>query len=459
MSTSRGQDYIARIRYSNALPPPPFAPKLLEIQNSGLSSGQYTSTGFSSRLAREQPLNIEADAELGMKIDLVGLPGIFNEDQSAILLPERSQQLDPRDRALLKPLASLGKGAVSNSNVTFLRRTEYITSHRKTENDASGVLRTPLRNNSNRRPPPTNKPTQQIRTDREAMIRQIEKSFNIAYPRDAYTGPESDSRLHGAEITRADREAWNKPKHPTNPGLTVLDTYPILPDFHALPESGAYTLVKYNANPSHTSDSYDPKLDYILLQPRDATQEQVAKFAAEEEAYKADKTLPKPNLLYDFTAYIPDGDPDVVLPSLKRKFDVSNPDRDDPDDYPEQVATDVSEGPHFMFKKLRAYETTRMIGSINSEWDDSTVIALHDGNSGDSSSSGLGPPRQKAAYIYPIMHQVRLRQQRQQTDRMGRVINQESEAGIADIFEITVGDWNEDAQKRIDANYQKYENS
>jgi hypothetical protein len=57
------------------------------------------------------------------------------------------------------------------------------------------------------------------------------------------------------------------------------------------------------------------------------------------------------------------------------------------------------------------------------------------------------------------MHQVRLRQQRQQTDRMGRVINQESEAGIADIFEITVGDWNEDAQKRIDANYQKYENS
>jgi RNA polymerase II-associated factor 1 len=79
MSSNR-QDYIARIRYSNALPPPPFAPKLLEIKNYGLSSGQYTSTGFSSRLAREQPLNIEADAELGMKIDLVGLPGIFNED-------------------------------------------------------------------------------------------------------------------------------------------------------------------------------------------------------------------------------------------------------------------------------------------------------------------------------------------------------------------------------------------
>jgi len=72
------QDYIARIRYSNTLPPPPCPPKLLEIPNTGLSSGQYTSASFASRLAREQPLNIEADAELGMVIDLVGIPGVFD---------------------------------------------------------------------------------------------------------------------------------------------------------------------------------------------------------------------------------------------------------------------------------------------------------------------------------------------------------------------------------------------
>jgi hypothetical protein len=84
MSSSRPgyhQDYIARIRYTNALPPPPFAPKLLEIATSGLSNGQYTSASFASRLAREQPLNIEADAELGMKIDLVGLPGVFDGNE------------------------------------------------------------------------------------------------------------------------------------------------------------------------------------------------------------------------------------------------------------------------------------------------------------------------------------------------------------------------------------------
>ncbi len=80
------QDYIARIRYSNALPPPPLPPKLLEIPNTGLASGHYTSAGFASRLAREQPLNIEADAELGMPIDLVGWPGVFNDDESGEIL-------------------------------------------------------------------------------------------------------------------------------------------------------------------------------------------------------------------------------------------------------------------------------------------------------------------------------------------------------------------------------------
>ena len=76
------QDYLARIRYSNALPPPPCPPKLLDIPNTGLSSGQYTSASFASRLAREQLLNIEADAELGMPIDLVGIPKVFDGDES-----------------------------------------------------------------------------------------------------------------------------------------------------------------------------------------------------------------------------------------------------------------------------------------------------------------------------------------------------------------------------------------
>jgi len=85
------QDYIARIRYSNALPPPPNPPKLLDIPNTGLASGQYTMPAFASRLAREQPLNIEADAELGMPLDLVGMPGVFDGDESCAFFPPNTR--------------------------------------------------------------------------------------------------------------------------------------------------------------------------------------------------------------------------------------------------------------------------------------------------------------------------------------------------------------------------------
>lgn len=85
MAGASRQDYIARIRYSNALPPPPNPPKLLDVPNTGLSGGQYTSAGFASKLAREQPLNVEADAELGMPIDLIGIPGVFEGNEQCRL--------------------------------------------------------------------------------------------------------------------------------------------------------------------------------------------------------------------------------------------------------------------------------------------------------------------------------------------------------------------------------------
>lgn len=94
MAASRNtyhQDYIARIRYSNALPPPPLPPKLLDIPNTGLTSGRYTDAGFATRIAREYPLNIEADAELGMPIDLVGLKGVFDGDESGKFSPAQTR--------------------------------------------------------------------------------------------------------------------------------------------------------------------------------------------------------------------------------------------------------------------------------------------------------------------------------------------------------------------------------
>lgn len=74
------QDYICRIRHENSLPPPSIPPKFLDIPIDGLD--YYASPAFASRLHRSQPINIEADAELGMPIDLVGMPGVFDGDES-----------------------------------------------------------------------------------------------------------------------------------------------------------------------------------------------------------------------------------------------------------------------------------------------------------------------------------------------------------------------------------------
>ena len=82
------QDYIVRQRYSNTLPPPPGAPKLLDLPNEGVSL--YTMPLFASKMARSQPINIEADAFLGMPIDLVGMPGVFEGDESCKCRPSRA---------------------------------------------------------------------------------------------------------------------------------------------------------------------------------------------------------------------------------------------------------------------------------------------------------------------------------------------------------------------------------
>ena len=75
------QDYIAKIRYSNQLPAPPNPPKLLDIPGGGLAEGKYIQAQYATSLARAQPLNIEADAELGMPLDLIGIPGVFQGDE------------------------------------------------------------------------------------------------------------------------------------------------------------------------------------------------------------------------------------------------------------------------------------------------------------------------------------------------------------------------------------------
>ncbi|KAK3724158.1 hypothetical protein LTR37_001282 [Vermiconidia calcicola] len=428
------QDYIARIRYSNALPPPAHPPKLLDVPGTGLAGGDYTSAGYASRLARDQPLNIEADAELGMPIDLVGIPGVFDGDErgKAIMARPKPEPLHPTDKQLLKPLSALGKGA--GGAVSFLRRTEYTASQGAQHYSAASKDLTRVRNDPKRRK--ANLPKE----DPLNIIRNIVKGFDVAYPEDAYKGEENVSNIRGAAITDADAKAWTNPKHPAKPGVELLDSYPVLPDLEALPTSGCYIVAKFQTNPGAAGDHYDERLDAAILRPKDDNQAYALweqKTAEWSESSK--KAYP-----------IPEDDYDYFLPAessyvrgVKRKLNVNDPENDDDELYTD----DVGDGQRaFKYTRLRLYETYGQQGNPRNFYDESVALALHDPETEIGDVPGTKHRLSKGAYFYPIQQRTALRPKR----RVGQTaLSQVVDEDQVDEINLAIGDLDEGSKVTI----------
>jgi RNA polymerase II-associated factor 1 len=89
VSIEMSQYYIARIRYQNPLPPPPFPPKLLNIAT---PIDPYTTPDYTATLAQQQPPTIDIDVEGGMPLNLAIIPGLFEGDESGKPLPTPTLQ-------------------------------------------------------------------------------------------------------------------------------------------------------------------------------------------------------------------------------------------------------------------------------------------------------------------------------------------------------------------------------
>ncbi|ATY64185.1 RNA polymerase II-associated, Paf1 [Cordyceps militaris CM01] len=406
------QDFIARIRYSNALPPPPNPPKLLDIPNTGLSSGQYTTPGFASRLAREQPLNIEADAELGMPLDLVGMPGVFDGDESSIQASAQAPPVHPHDKPLLRPIAALGKPKVAEANVSFLRRTEYISSlatKRFEGNSPRALLMKAKR--------PLPRQAEAAADAPQTIKRKIERSFDVA-----------------------EQEAQDpkRARHPTKKHLKAVEVTPLLPDLDAFPDSGAYVTIKFLTNPMAGAGSkYDPRLLSSLFRPIDKTREEEALYEAALAAHEADPVgHAKPQNLMNYDFYLGDGP--AVGKNFGRKFDVDDPEHDE-----DALYTDRAGG-CFQFNRVRAYETAQEIELDHlTKYQDEVLLAFNDDES---------YPRQRAVYYYPVMQKSTIRPQR--TKNIARTAGIYEEEQTVDQLDITVEDPTEemrDAMKRYRA--------
>lgn len=339
-------------------------------------------------------------------------------------------QPHPNDRALLRPLSMLGKPAHMTNGVSFMRRTEYIASDsNRAKPDSSSLFR------SKSNTTPRKRKASEIERDDDPvrMLRGTYKGFDVAYPHDAYRGPDTQEKLRGDAVTKDDEDAWNNPVHPTKADAVPLDTYPILPDLEALPDSGGFFVIRFNTNPSARHDAYDKRIDVAVMEPKEPYAGATAHFAAQIAAMNKARTdneeyngpEPKP-IEYDYHLYLPEEAESVE--KIHRKFDTEDAERDDDSLY----GTETQDGGKaFRYRHVRMYETYQQTVNTENRWGETVAVALHDGPEGGEEHEGR--KTQKAAYLYPIVQRVMLRPKRRQYVGGMPVENEDGHADYVDV--------------------------
>ncbi|KAF9185748.1 RNA polymerase-associated factor [Haplosporangium sp. Z 767] len=241
-----GSEFLCKTRYRNTLPLPPFAPKLLALPSSYDRFIKYRATGLNETTANELIL----DNQWALPIDLVQMgeeDEFFSEKQQAhgngvSATNAENGMLNETDQKLIE-YAKVVSGAADRKglakptkktlpNVSWLRRTEYISSETPT-----GAGKGAYKNALNK------KKVEVADTSREGQIAAIEKTFQRFMKKsDSSSSPEPLS----------EKEFLASLKHPSKPGVTAVESLPVLPDFSIW--GNAYTLVTFDVDPEVTND-------------------------------------------------------------------------------------------------------------------------------------------------------------------------------------------------------------
>ncbi|KAF9082358.1 hypothetical protein BGX23_012534 [Mortierella sp. AD031] len=244
-----GNEFLCRTRYRNTLPLPPFAPKLLALPSSSERYIKYQETGLSETTAHELIL----DNQFAMPIDLIemrenffgeGRPAHDNSntllnatDEHLLTIPIRTNIGGPAMNALANGAiaAELHRMPVPKTklpNVSWLRRTEYISSETPTGAGKGAYKEAPVR-----------KANVVVDNSREGQIAAIEKTFQRFMKK--------ADRISGARAL-TEEEFLASLKHPTKPGVTAVESLPIFPDFNIWGNS--YTLVTFDVDPEISNE-------------------------------------------------------------------------------------------------------------------------------------------------------------------------------------------------------------
>jgi RNA polymerase II-associated factor 1 len=237
-------------------------------------------------------------------------------------------------------------------------------------------------------------------------------------------------------ITEQNLKDRGRIRHPSKRNLKLVDSFPLLPDLEAFPDSGAYVTIKFLTNPVGKGTKYDTRLLNGVFRPIERTEAEELAIQAARDAYERDpQNNPKPadNIHYDY--YLNDTESNGK--KFRQRFDVDNPNRDDESLYPHKHDSDGC----FQFNRLRAYETAQE-SELNhwSKYDEELIVAFNE------ESTSL---HQKAAYYYPVMQRSQIRPQRNKNIARKIGITDEDEQ-IIDQLDITVDEPTEQIREKVE---------
>lgn len=237
--------------------------------------------------------------------------------------------------------------------------------------------------------------------------RYLQKGFDIAYPEDKHTGPETESKIRGLPATAQEVEEWNKPIHPDNPRLRPLETFPLLPDLDAFADASGYATFKFDKAPLPAiGGRRDTRIDVGLLHPTAPSSRLIEAHAARQKAHERNAAVnPDPGEVpLDWDLCLPETSD--AISKIKATLNTARSHKDDDTLYTEE--DEDSKNKFFRFPRLRSYETAHQV--LEQLTLRSVALSLFDPETA-TESSHLSEGS-KAAYYYPISQKTKLRPER-----------------------------------------------
>lgn len=201
---SKKQEYIAKVKYFNSLPAPSVPPKLLNypVNHDEEADAPQLITSLYKKTNVTPLINVNDD--LGMPLDLMNIPGLLNKNDTKFLYGFDNIKLHPDDRVLLRDPRADRLAKTDTSKVSFLRRTEYVSSTNATGSSS------------------TNSKKRSINQFGSNKKRNTEDEDKLLGPSEIVTRVEN--------TFEATKDDLIKLKHPVKRNLKAVQTWNLLPD-------------------------------------------------------------------------------------------------------------------------------------------------------------------------------------------------------------------------------------